>query len=223
MGVGREAARVTERRTLAGEPIDLWLGALASGLVEPAAESFAALAAATGAALVGAVAGKGSARLEGPEAERLLEIREEADDARDTILQLADRNAEAFEHFLGLLRGTIDPDAERTERLLALREALEATIDGQLQVARRAVYLMGLAEEVTRTGDTNTAADGLSAAAALHAAAMAATADIEINAFAVVEPGRRSELAETCASLLERAGMLLVAVEGSFRAASAPA
>jgi formiminotetrahydrofolate cyclodeaminase len=208
---------------LAGEPIDLWLNALASGLVEPAAESFAALAAASGAALVAAVAGRAAARSEGTATERQLAIRGEADEARDAVLQLADRNADAYAHFLGLLRGTIDPEARRTERLIALREALEATIDGQLQLARRAVYLMGLAEEVTRAGDTNTAADGLSAAAALHAAAMAATADIEINAFAVVEPGRRGELARTCASLRERAGMLLVAVEASFRSASTSA
>jgi formiminotetrahydrofolate cyclodeaminase len=214
---------VTDRRTLAGEPIDLWLNALASGLVEPAAESFAALAAASGAALVAAVAGRAAARSDGTATERQLAIRGEADEARDAVLQLADRNAEAYGHFLGLLRGTIDPEAARTERLMALREALETTIDGQLQLARRAVYLMGLAEEVTRAGDTNTAADGLSAAAALHAAAMAATADIEINAFAVVEPGRREELARTCASLRERAGMLLVAVEASFRLASTSA
>ncbi len=213
---------MTQRRTLAGEPIDLWLEALASGLVEPAAESFAALAAGAGAALVGAVARRGSSRLEGSASQRLQGIGAEADEARDTILQLADANAESFAHFLGLLRGAIEPDADRTERLLALRDALEATIDGQLQVGRRAVYLMGLAEEVTRAGDANTAADGFSAAAALHAAAVAATADIEINAFAVVEPSRRAELADTCSSLRERAGILLRAVEDSFRVASAP-
>jgi formiminotetrahydrofolate cyclodeaminase len=214
---------VTEWRTMAGEPIDLWLDALASGLIEPAAEAFAALAAATGAALVGTVARRGALRLQDDAAARMAEVEAEADDARDTLLQLADANAEAFGHFLGLLRGTIEPEAERTERLLALRDALEATIDGQLQIARRAVYLMGLAEEVTRAGDANTAADGLSAAAALHAAAVAATADIEINAFAVAEPARRAELGETCASLRDRAVTLLRAVEDAFRVASAPA
>jgi len=103
---------------------------------------------------------------------------------------------------------------------VALREALETTIDGQLQTARRAVYLMGVADEVTRAGDANTAADGLSAAAALHAATIAATADIEINAFAVGEPARRAELAETCISLRGRAAALLATVEDSFHAAS---
>ena len=205
---------------MVAEPIDLWLEALASGLIEPAAEAFASLAAVTGAALVGAVARRGAMHAAEPQAGRMREIRAEADDARNTLFQLAGSNAEAFDRFLGILHGTIDGEADRTARLLALREALEATIDGQLQIARRAVYLMGLAEEVTRAGDANTAADGLSAAAALHAATVAATADIEINAFAVAEPERRTELAETCASLRERATTLLRAVDDSFRVAS---
>lgn len=155
-----------------------------------------------------------------PGATRMVEIQLEADAARDTLFQLADSNAAAFEAFLEILRGSAERDDERTARLVALREALETTIDGQLQTARRAVYLMGLADEVTLAGDANTAADGLSAAAALHAAAVAATADIEINAFAVADPARRGELAETCASLRGRAAALLTTVEDSFHAAS---
>jgi formiminotetrahydrofolate cyclodeaminase len=213
---------VTERRTMAAEPIDRWLDALASGLIEPAAEAFASLAAITGAALVGAVARRGAMHFAEPHATRMVDIQLEADAARDTLLQLADANAAGYEAFLGILRISVDQEAERTARLVALRDALETTIDGQLLTARRAVYLMGLADEVTRAGDANTAADGLSAAASLHAAAVAATADIEINAFAVAEPGRRAELAETCASLRERAAALLNAVEESFHAASKP-
>ena len=207
---------------MAAEPIDLWLEALASGLIEPAAEAFASLAAVTGAALVSAVARRVAIHFPEPHATRMAEILLEADAARDTLFQLADSNARAFESFLGVLRVTVDQDIERTARLVALREALETTIDGQLQTARRAVYLMGLADEVTRAGDANTAADGLSAAVSLHAAAVAATADIEINAFAVAESGRRAELAETCASLRERAAALLSTVERSFHSASQP-
>lgn len=206
------------RRVMAGEPIDLWLDAVASDLVEPAGEAFAALAGATGAALVGAVARRTLKRL-GPEpgGARMLEIQDEADGARESFLQLADTNAEAYGSFLAILRTTPDTDDARTARLLALRDALEATIDGQLQIARRSVYLIGLAEEVTRLGDANTAADGLSAAASLHAATIAALADIEINAFAIAEPERKTELVETCASLRGRAGDLLMTVENAFR------
>jgi len=205
------------RRVMAGEPIDLWLDALASDLVEPAGEAFAALAGATGAALVGAVARRTLKRLGAePGGARMLEIQDEADGARDNFLQLADTNAEAYASFLTILRTTAASDEERTARLLALRDSLEATIDGQLQIARRSVYLIGLAEEVTRLGDPNTAADGLSAAASLHAATVAALADIEINTFAIAEPDRKAELVETCASLRARAAELLTVVGEAF-------
>ncbi len=213
---------MTDRTTMAGEPIDRWLEALASGLVEPAAEAFASLAAVTGAALVVAVARRGAMHFAEPAATRMAEIQVEAEGARDTLFQLAESNAAAYEAFLAILRTTVEQEADRPARLVALREALETTIDGQLQTARRAVYLMGMADEVTRAGDANTAADGLSAAASLHAATVAATADIEINAFAVAEAGRRAELSETCASLRGRAAALLGTVEDSFRAASKP-
>jgi formiminotetrahydrofolate cyclodeaminase len=211
---------VSERRTMSTEPIDRWLDALASGLIEPAAEAFASLAAAGGAALVAAVARRGALHFAEPHATRMVEIQLEADAAREALHQLADSNAAAYESFLEILRAGAEREADRTSRLVALSEALETTIDGQLQTARRAVYLMGIADEVTRAGDANTAADGLSAAAALHAATVAATADIEINAFAVAEPARRAELAETCASLRGRAAALLTTVEDSFHAAS---
>ncbi len=205
---------MTTRHVMVGEPIDLWLDALASDLVAPASEVFAALAGAAGAALVGAVARRTLKRLgTQPGGARMLEIQDEADVGRGSFLQLADTNAEAYASFLGILRTRADPDDARTARLVRLRDALEATIDGQLQIARRSVYLLGLAEEVTRLGDANTAADGLSAAASLQAATLAALADIEINAFAIGETERRTELVQTCASLRKRAGDLVAAVD----------
>jgi methenyltetrahydrofolate cyclohydrolase len=208
---------------MAGQPLDLWLDALATDLVEPAGGAFGAFSAAAGAALVGAVARRTLKRLgNAPEASRMQEIREEADGARVSFVQAADTSAEAYGSFLAKHATVPESDEERTTRLRELRDALEATIDGQLQTARRAVYLMGLAEEVTRSGDPNTAADGLSGAAALHAATFAALADIEINAFAIAEPERRAELSETCASLRERADSLLDAVHASFRQSTEP-
>ena len=214
---------MSDRRTMAGQPLDLWLDALATDLVEPAGGAFGAFSAAAGAALIGAVARRTLKRLgNAPEATRMQEIQDEADGARASFVQAADSNAEAYGAFLAVHAMAPTTDEQRTTRLRELRDALEATIDGQLQMARRAVYLMGLAEEVTRGGDPNTAADGLSGAAALHAAMFAALADIEINAFAIAESERRAELSETCASLRERAGSLLEAVHASFLQSTEP-
>jgi formiminotetrahydrofolate cyclodeaminase len=83
-------------------------------------------------------------------------------------------------------------------------------------VARRAVYVMGLAEEATTVGNPNAASDGLSGAAALYAATLAALANVRINAFAFVDPARKDELLEDCARLRERANAVLADVEAAF-------
>jgi formiminotetrahydrofolate cyclodeaminase len=150
-------------------------------------------------------------------ASRFEEIVGEADAARPVLLASADRDAEALRATIEAYRLPHDDGDARTHRLRVLQEALEAAIDVQLDLARRSVYLLGLAEEVTRDGDENAAADGVSAAAALHAATTAAVANAEINAFAIADPGRRDELMDTCAALRDRAAMLLADAQGTFR------
>ena len=207
---------MTARKVVAGEQVDTWLEALASASVEPGGGAFAALAAAAGAALVDAVARRTLRR--GDDAHtRLAEIMGEADAARPVLLALADRDAEAFQATIDAYRLPHEDVEAKTQRLRVLQEALEAAIDVQLDLARRSVYLLGLAEEVTRDGDENAAADGVSAAAALHAATVAAIANAEINAFAIADPERQAELIATCAALRDRAAMLLTDVQSTFQ------
>jgi formiminotetrahydrofolate cyclodeaminase len=202
------------RRVVAGEQVDAWLDALASASVEPGGGAFAALAAASGAALVEAVARRSLRRTD--DGDRLTEIVGEVASARPVLLALADRDAEAFGATIDAYRLPHDDDPSRTHRLLVLQEALEAAIDVQLDLARRSVYLLGLAEEVTRDGDANAAADGLSAAAGLHAATVASVANAEINAFAIADDERRRELMETCRALRDRASSLLDEAQSTF-------
>jgi formiminotetrahydrofolate cyclodeaminase len=204
------------RRVVAGEQVDAWLEALASASVEPGGGAFAALAAASGSALIEAVARR-TVRRSGDEAGRFGEIVGEVSAGRPVLLALADRDAEAFRATIEAYRLPHDDEEARTRRLRVLQEALEDAIDVQLDLARRSVYLLGLAEEVTRDGDANAAADGLSAAAALHAATTASIANAEINAFAIADPDRRNELMETCTALRDRAAMLLADAKETFR------
>jgi formiminotetrahydrofolate cyclodeaminase len=204
------------RRVVSGEQVDAWLEALASASVEPGGGAFAALSAASGSALVEAVARR-TLRRNDAGSGRLQDIVAEVAGARPALLALADRDAEAFGATIDAYRMPHDDDDARTRRLIVLQEALEEAIDVQLDLARRSVYLLGLAEEVTRDGDPNAAADGLSAAAALHAATVAAVANAEINAFAIADVERRAELMATCRALRERAGTLLVEAQATFR------
>jgi len=206
------------RRVVAGERVDSLLEALASGATEPASGAFAALAAASGAALVTAVARRTLRRLadDDPHTARLEEIAAEADATRPALLASADRDAE-LQHELALAaRMRQDSEKRRTARLVTLQSVLEDAVDVQLDLARRSVLLAGLAEEATSVADPNAAADGLAAVAALHAAAVAALATVELNAFAIVDPARRDELTATCAALGERATSMLGDARAGF-------
>lgn len=206
------------RRVVAGEQVDSLLDALASGTTEPASGAFAALAAASGAALVTAVARRTLRRLadDDPHVARFTEIAAEADAARPTLLASADRDAE-LQHELGVAaRMRQDSEKRRTARLVTLQSVLEDAVDVHLDLARRSVLLAGLAEEATSVADPNAAADGLAAVAALHAAAVAALATVELNAFAIVDPARRDELTATCAALGERAASMLDDARAAF-------
>ena len=209
---------MTSRRVVAGEHVDTLLEAMSSGESDPGSAAFAALSAASGAALVTAVTQRTLRRLAAGDegAERLNEIAREADAARPALLVSADREAETHERLVMAARLPQETDEQRAARLVTLQSVLEDAMGAQLDLARRAVLLIGLAEEATAASDPNAAADGLAAVAALHAAAVAALANVELNAFAIVDPARREELTSTCEALGERATRMLDDARRSF-------
>ena len=208
---------MTDRVAIGEQRIDAWLAALASDAATPGGGAFAALAAAAGAALVSMVG-----RLTvGKEkfvsvADRMAEVVEECDRERVDLLGLADRDAVAFDAVMSAYKMPRGSDDEQAARLHALQAALEGAAEVPLMVARRAVYLLGLAEEATASGNPNAASDGLSGAAALHAAAVAALANVRINVFAFVDQTRRQELVDDCDRLSERAAALLADCRAAF-------
>lgn len=213
------------RRVVAGEQVDALLDAMASGSTDPGSGAFAALAASAGAALVTAVAQRSLRRrsADDPTTARLTEIADDADAARPSLLASADRDAEIQHELLVAARMPQETEEQRTARLVTLQSVLEDAVDVQLDLARRAVLLAGLAEEATAASDPNVAADGLAATAALHAAAVAALANVELNAFAIVDPDRRDELTATCGALGERAARMLDDARAAFDARAHPA
>jgi len=210
---------VSDRPRIGEQRIDTWLESLASESATPGGGAFAAFAAAAGAGLV-AMVGRltiGKEKFADADA-RMREIVDECDRERMDLLGMADRDAEAFDAVMAAYRMPRETEADQQARLHALQSALEGAAEVPLMVARRAVYVMGLAEEATAIGNPNAASDGLSGAAALYAAALAALANVRINAFAFVDPTRKDELFEDCRRLRERANMVLMDVEGAFTA-----
>jgi formiminotetrahydrofolate cyclodeaminase len=209
---------MTDGEPMAEQRISDWLEVLASDAATPGGGAYAALTAAAGAALISMTA-RLTARKEGfvEVAERMDAIIAEADEARGVLLGLADRDAHAFDRVMAAYRLPRATDDERSSRLRELQAALEGAAEVPLDVARRSVYLMGLAEEVTAGGNPNAASDGMCAAAALHAGMMAALANVQINAFAFVDEARRGELIDDVDRLRGRADGLLGQVEEAFR------
>jgi formiminotetrahydrofolate cyclodeaminase len=208
---------MTERKPMERHRIGKWLEALASNSPTPGGGAFAALSAASGAALIAMTARLtiGKEKYRDVEA-RMIEIADDADAGREELLAMADRDAEAFDDVMAAYKLPRETEAEQAERLRALQTALERAAEVPLIVARRAVYLMGLAEDTVTMGNPNAASDAMSGAAALYAATLSALANVQINAFAFVDETRRGELTEDCARLNDRATAVLREVVGAF-------
>lgn len=210
---------MTGRQPMGEHRLDAWLEALSSQAPTPGGGAFAALSAAAGAALIAMTARLTIGKDRYAEAEaRMREVAEEADEARRDLLELGDRDAVAFDGVMAAYRMAKDTEEEKARRLHAMQSALERAAEVPLMVARRAVYLMGLAEDAVTIGNPNAASDAMSGAAALYAATLAALANVKINAFAFVDQTKRGELMDDCARLTDRAEGVLHDVAEAFEA-----
>jgi formiminotetrahydrofolate cyclodeaminase len=199
------------------ERIGAWLDQLGSGSPTPGGGAAAGVVAATGAGLIAMVGhltvGKeGFQDLDG----RMRDLIERADGERRTFLQLAEEDAEAFEQVMASFRLPKQSDEETAARALAIQDAYRGAAAVPLQLARRAVDLMELAEDATALGNPHAASDGYSAGALLFASALAAMANVRINAAGLKDEASAQSLVEQCDSLRERAETLLQQVEEAF-------
>jgi formiminotetrahydrofolate cyclodeaminase len=209
-----------ERRpsvSTADQPIGSWLGGLGSGSPTPGGGAAAGVTAATGAALIAMVGhltiGKeGFEDVEG----RMRSLVETADGEREDLLALADEDAKAFESVMASFRLPKETDEEKTSRTLRIQEAYEAAAAVPLQLAKRAVQLMELAEDATAMGNPHAASDGYSAGTLLYAAALSAMANVRINAAGLKDHAKGQGLVDECDALRERADSLLQQIEEAF-------
>ena len=88
-----------------------------------------------------------------------------------------------------------------------------------LEIARRAVDLMELAEDATAMGNPNAASDGMSAAGLLVAAVIGARANVEINATSLQGRGPPPGLLDEVAGDPRARADAARAVQGSLRPA----
>jgi formiminotetrahydrofolate cyclodeaminase len=159
-----------------------FLEALASAESTPGGGSAAAVAGATGAALV-AMVGRLTEGKEGYEEvwDAMSRMVATADQAREAFLSLADRDTAAFRAVMAAFRMPKDSEEDKLARSAAIQGAYLEAADVPAEVARRAVELMRAAVEAIESGNSNAASDGVAAANLLFTAAQGALANVAIN------------------------------------------
>ena len=191
---------------LASLTLERFLEVLGSDAPTPGGGAAGAIAGATGAALI-AMVGRltvGKPGFEDVE-NRMRSLVERADAARLAFLELADRDAHAFDGVMTAYKMPKETDEDKAARTAAILSGYEHAASVPLEIARAAVDLMELAEDATAFGNAKAASDGVSGAAHLYCAAICAIANVEINAAALKDQARRTVLLDEVAGLRVRA------------------
>jgi len=208
---------MTDER-LGGMTVDGFLEALGSDAPTPGGGAAGAIVGAAGAALI-AMAGRLTVGKKGFEDldERMRGLIERADAARAAFLDLADRDAHAFDGVMVAFKMPKETDEEKAARAAAIQAGYEAAASVPLEIARAAVDLMALAEDATAMGNPHVASDGLCGSAQLYCATLCAIANVEINAAALKDEERKGRLLDEVATLRGRADQSIREAQTAFQ------
>jgi formiminotetrahydrofolate cyclodeaminase len=196
---------VTDER-LASLTVERFLDVLGSDAPTPGGGAAGAVSGAIGAALI-AMVGRltvGKPGFEDVE-DRMRALIERADAARLAFLDLADRDAHAFDGVMAAFKLPKETDEDKAARSAAILAGYEHAASVPLEIAQAAVDLMELAEDATSSGNPQAASDGVSGAAHLYCAAICAIANVEINTASLKDESRRTTLLDEVAALRGRA------------------
>lgn len=196
---------MTDER-LASLTVERFLDVLGSDAPTPGGGAAGAVSGAIGAALI-AMVGRltvGKPGFEDVE-DRMRALVDRADAARLAFLDLADRDAHAFDGVMAAFKLPKETDEDEAARSSAILAGYEHAASVPLEIAQAAVDLMELAEDATSSGNPQAASDGVSGAAHLYCAAICAIANVEINAASLKDESRRTTLLDEVAALRGRA------------------
>jgi methenyltetrahydrofolate cyclohydrolase len=209
---------VSDDGRLASRTIDAFLETLASDAPTPGGGAVAAIAGATGAALIAMVARLtlGKAGFEDVQ-DRMGALIAAAETAQADLLEMADEDTHAFDSVIAAFKMPKDSDEHRAARSAAIQAGYLAAASVPQDVARRCVDLMEQAEDATAMGNPQAASDGMSAAASLYAGALCAMANVEINASSLKDEAIRHAMLDELATLRGRADHLLSESQTAFQ------
>ncbi|MCK4725787.1 MAG: cyclodeaminase/cyclohydrolase family protein, partial [Anaerolineales bacterium] len=186
-----------------------FLDALAAGTPTPGGGSAAAYTGAAAAALVAMVASLtiGKKKYAAVEAQ-MSSVLEQAIELKAGLAAAVEQDADAFAAVMQAFKMPKDAAAVAKERTKAIAAATMHAAQVPLQVARMAVAVMGLAEQVVAEGNLNAITDGGTAAAMAHAALMGAGYNVRVNLSGLTDSSVTNALLSELGDLEEKAAKL---------------
>ncbi|MCL2780317.1 MAG: cyclodeaminase/cyclohydrolase family protein [Actinomycetia bacterium] len=167
---------------------------LASAEPAPGGGSAAALEGALGAALVRMVAAVTVGKKRYAEHQELAErLMADAEGARRELLELIERDTEAFNGFGAALALPKDSDEEKAARAAAMQDALKDATRTPLATMSAALGALRLAKRAVGTTNVNAASDLGVGALSLKAAIQGAWLNVTINLAGITDPAFAAE------------------------------
>ena len=158
------------------------LDRLSSSDPVPGGGSAAALAGAMGASLVSMVAALTVGRAEYAEVDAIVrEIGEAASSLRDELIELAERDSDAYQAVVTARRLPRESDEQRSARARAMSSAVVQAAEVPLRTARVARQALKLAGRIAPIGNRNAVSDAGVAALLAAAAIRGAILNVRIN------------------------------------------
>lgn len=169
--------------------IHRYLEEIASGNPTPGGGSACALAAATGAALAGMIAGLTTGRKAFAAVEsEITEIQSTAAALREQMIVNVNRDAQAYDQVLAALRMPKQTSRERTQRTDALQAAYRFATRVPLDVAKSGLAVMAVCERAMTVGNPKATTDGLVGTVLARSAVLGAVHNIRINLTCIDDP-----------------------------------
>lgn len=159
---------------------------LSAATPTPGGGSAAALVGSVAASLVAMVAGLTiGKRAYQPVEQEMRTVLAEATKLRDELVELSDRDSEAFNAVMAAYRLPKETEADRAARENAIQAALRGATEVPYQTALRCFRVVELAEIVVTRGNKSALSDGGAAAALAEGALQAALLNVAINLSAI--------------------------------------
>jgi glutamate formiminotransferase/formiminotetrahydrofolate cyclodeaminase len=199
--------------------MDAFTRKLASADATPGGGSVAAAVGAFGAALVRMVALlTANSPKHSAIAPRCNELAAQAQALADELLALVNEDAASFDRVSDAYRLPKADDAQRAARSRGIQDALAGAIDPPLRVIDAASKTCSLALTLADIGNPNALSDIGCAALCARSAAQGAALNVEINAAALKDRSKASELATRMRAQLAQVNLLAEVILGKLDA-----